>query len=535
MHKYYLAIAFCTATFTAQAQSAQKLSIDKATVFLSGAELTSTARITLQRGETDVLFSNVAGNVNAQSVSVATTNEVAVQSATFQNNYLVTDILSPTAKSLKDSIEILTTEKQQLESKDNALRIQIRILETNQKVSGDNSGLNVAELTKLLDLINTRMAALSDNANALETRIKKMGDHISHLNSQLDEERKKDFQPGGQLLVKFYAPQATTTDVVVTYVVPNAGWSPSYDVRVAKLGEPVKLYYKANIYQNSGVKWNNVQLSLSTGNPSEGAQAPVISPWYLSFYQPQPAPAMRAYSMSADKIEKLPTRDANDAAAMAPGVYASMNNYTTINNSGINTSFDIELPYTIPSDGQQHLVSIKSYDMPATYSYYAAPRLDRDAFLQAQVTNWNNYDMLPGTSNIFYEGSYVGQGYIDVHNTSDTINFSLGRDKKIIVTRDRDQNLRETKMIGTNVKQQYAYTITVRNTRSKPADISISDQVPVSTDGNITIEDKETGSGDLNETTGEVKWKFTLAPNETKKLHLSYTVKYPKGKTVSGL
>jgi uncharacterized protein (TIGR02231 family) len=532
MHKYYLAIAFCTATFTAQAQSAQKLSIDKATVFLSGAELTSTAHITLQRGETDVLFSNVAGNVNAQSVSVATTNEVAVQSATFQNNYLVTDILSPTAKSLKDSIEILTTEKQQLESKDSSLHTQIKVLQVNEKVSGANSGLSVAELTKMLDLINARMATLMDNRNALETRIKKMGDHISHLNSQLDEERKKDFQPGGQLLVKFYAPQATTTDVVVTYVVPNAGWSPSYDVRVAKLGDPVKLYYKANIYQNSGVKWNNVQLSLSTGNPSEGAQAPIISPWYLSFYQPETFQPYRGNVYAKSMAKEAPMAD--EAAAPAPAV-ASMNNYTTVNNSGINTTFDIELPYTIPSDGQQHLVSIKSYDIPATYSYYAAPRLDRDAFLQAQVTNWNNYDMLPGTSNIFYEGSYVGQGYIDVHNTSDTINFSLGRDKKIIVTRDRDQNLRETKTIGTNVRQAYAYIITVRNTRSKPADISISDQLPISNDSQISVEDKETNGGDLNETTGEVKWKFTLAPNETKKLHLSYTVKYPKGKTISGL
>src|SRR5690606_4175606 len=137
------------------------------------------------------------------------------------------------------------------------------------------------------------------------------------------------------------------------------------DLRVDELGGPVKLYYKAHVYQNSGVAWDKVKLSLSTGNPNEGAEAPVLSPWYLQFYMPRPK-EYRNKSVSSDEIEKMPTRNTSSMASTTAGVYqeTTMEEYVQTDNSGINTVFDIDLPYTIPSDGQQHNVAIKSAELP---------------------------------------------------------------------------------------------------------------------------------------------------------------------------
>ncbi len=213
----------------------------------------------------------------------------------------------------------------------------------------------------------------------------------------------------------------------------------------------------------------------------------------------------------------------------------SINNYVSVDNAGINTSFDIDLPYTIPSDGQQHLVAIKKYELPATYRYYAVPKLDKDAFLQAQVTNWEDLNLLPGQTNIFYEGTYVGQGTIDVRNVKDTMTISLGRDKKIVVKRERDMKLRSVKTIGTNVRETFVYNITVRNTRKENINLIIEDQQPVSNDKDILIEDKDTGGSEYDELTGAMKWTLSLNANETKKVEFGYTIKYPKGKTVDNL
>ncbi|MES2480312.1 MAG: DUF4139 domain-containing protein [Bacteroidota bacterium] len=536
-----LVIAFlCLVATNTIAQTKQKTNIEHITVFLSGAEIEGSAKINLPQGESEVLFTNIAGNIVQQSISVGVNNGVIVQSATAQNNYLENNNLSPRGQMLKDSIEILKQQNEALNDKKSVLNEQLSVIKENRKIAGQNNGLSVIELQKMLDLINSKMNGLLAEGHVLDRQMKKTQERINLLNQQLNEEQKKDFQPGGQLLVKFYATAATAATVTINYVTPNASWTPSYDLRVDKINSPVKLVYKANITQNSGVKWDNVKLSLSTGNPNEGAEAPTMNPWYLSFYQPQPNYGYlnKAKLNSAAPIrmtmEKKDAAEYESTADAAP-VQASIGDYVQIDNSGINTTFDISLNYTIPSDGQEHLVAVKDYELPATYRYYVAPKLDRDAFLQARISNWEDLNLMPASTNIFYEGAYVGQGYIDMRNVKDTLNLSLGRDKKIIVRRENDKNYRSVKTIGTNIRKSYGYTIEVRNTKKETIDLVVLEQFPISNDKDISIEDKEASGAKINEETGAVQWDLTLKGNELKTLKLNYSVKYPKDKTVGNL
>lgn len=520
---------------TLWAQTKQKVDIKSATVFLNGAELFSTGKVNLAAGETQILFTNIAGNVNQQSLNVGATNNVVVQSAVFQNNFLRDENLSPRAREVKDSIEYLEKSRSGTNNEIISLDEQVAILRQNRQVSGVNTGLSTTELQKMLDLVKARMGKILDEKDALAAGLKKVDERLAKLRQQLAEEQQRGYQPGGQLLVTFYSPRATAADITLSYIVPNAGWSPSYDLRVEELGGPVKLFYKAHVYQNSGVAWDKVKLSLSTGNPTEGAEAPVLNPWYLQFYMPRPAAYQnRAKSIAASEElsdvqvqeYKVPLVDKFEGGT-------TMDSYVQTDNNGINTVFEIDLPYTIPSDGQQYNVAIKTAELPATYRYYAAPKLDRDAFLQAQVTDWEKLDLLPAPTNIFYEGTYVGQGFIDVRNVKDTMNLSLGRDKKIVVRRERDKELRSVKTIGTNIREEFVYKISVRNTRNKAVDVVVMDQLPISNDKDIEVNDKDYKGADYNETTGAVTWKLQLKPNETKELIMGYTVKYPKGRQVN--
>lgn len=526
--------ALCLYSLTGIAQTKQRADIESATVFLNGAELFSKAKVNLPAGESEVLFTNIAGNVNQQSLNIGAGSGVVVQSATFQNNFLREEDLSPRAKEIKDSIEHLEKGRSGTANDLEAVNEQVAVIRQNRQVNGANTGLSTTELVKMLDLVKARLANLLDESAALNVTLKRTDERLAKLRQQLQEEQQRGFQPGGQLLVKFYSTKATASSITISYVVPNAGWTPSYDLRVDELGGPVKLYYKAHVYQNSGVAWDKVKLSLSTGNPNEGAEAPVLNPWYLQFYMPTPI-EYRNKSVLSEEIEEMPTRNTLSMAPTSVGAYqeTTMDQYVQTDNSGINTVFDIDLPYTIPSDGQQHNVAIKSAELPATYRYYAVPKLDRDAFLQAQITGWEDLDLLPAQTNIFYEGTYVGQGYIDVRNVKDTMNLSLGRDKKIVVRRERDKELRSVKTIGTNVREAFVYKISVRNTRNKPVDIVVMDQIPISNDKDIEVSDRDYKGGDYNETTGAVTWKLQLKPNETRELVLGYSVKYPKGKQVN--
>ena len=542
-------------TVSAWAQSKQKAEIKEATVFLNGAELFSTSKVQLPAGETEVVFTNIAGHINERSLNVGADNSVVVQSATFSTNYLGNEALSARAQEIKDSIVYLEEKRELINNQVRTVDEQISVIQQNKQLSGKDHGVSVSDLQKLLDLVKNNMTKLLDEKNSLNKDIKKINERLQLLAQQLNEEQSRGYQPGGQLIVKFYSKRATSSNITISYVVPNAGWSPSYDLRVDEVGGPVQLNYKAHVYQNSGVSWDKIKLSLSTGNPNEGAEAPVMNPWYLAFYMPRPAQYTNQVRLNSnnvniaggrsdgslyyiDGVQVYGAREKNadaemeslkDKAKRTSGV----DNYVATNNQGINTVFDIDLPYTIPSDGKQHNVAVKTAQLNATYRYYTVPKLDRDAFLQARITGWEDLNLLPASTNIFYEGTYVGQGYIDVRNVKDTMNLSLGRDKKIVVRRERDKELRSVKTIGSNVKETYVYKISVRNTRNKAIDVVVMDQVPISNDNNIEVMDKDHKGGDYNQETGAVTWKLQMQPNETKELILGYTVKYPKDKQIN--
>lgn len=559
---YAIAIFTMLCVQAAHAQTKQKLDIKHVTVFLNGAELTSKAEIKLPAGETEILFTNVAGNINQQSLNVGVTNGVVVQSAIFQNNYLTDKVLSPLAQQLKDSIQLLADVRNDIYYNQQVAEQQINILNANQELYGEQTGVSVTELQKMLDLIKTRLKGLLEDKTKYTIQLTKMDQRIQKMQQQLREEEQKDEQPGGQVLVKFYAQRATSTSATITYVAPNAGWVPSYDIRVANINAPIDLGYKAHVHQNTGIPWEKVALTLSGGNPNEGAQAPVLSPWHVSLYK-RPTPVIPgSQTKTSEEIQNMPTRNVASVASTAPGVYqsgarddgtlyiiddvqtrgggnankqSSIDRYTQVDIRGINTSFDIDIPYTIPSDGQTHNVAIKNYQLPATYRYYTIPKMDKDVFLQAQVTDWEDLNLLSGSTSVFFENTYIGQGRIDMKNIEDTMNISLGRDKKIIVTREQDKELRSVKTIGSKVRETFAYKISIRNTRKENAHIVVMDQIPISNNSDIDIEDVVSDGATIEKEKGFVIWNLNINPNENKELKLEYTVKYPKGERVNNL
>jgi uncharacterized protein (TIGR02231 family) len=173
--------------------------------------------------------------------------------------------------------------------------------------------------------------------------------------------------------------------------------------------------------------------------------------------------------------------------------------------------------------------------LKADYIYSVAPKLDRDAFLIARATGWEEFSLLPGEANIFFEGTFVGKSHIDPNNIKDTLSLSLGRDKRIVVKREKLKDFSSKKLIGTNQRAAYAYEISIRNTKTEPVRIIVEDQIPVSQNSQIEVAVADTGLAKYNANTGKLTWEMNLQPTETKKVVYKFDVKYPKDKTIAGL
>jgi TonB-dependent SusC/RagA subfamily outer membrane receptor len=210
-----------------------------------------------------------------------------------------------------------------------------------------------------------------------------------------------------------------------------------------------------------------------------------------------------------------------------------LGDYVGINENQLDVVFDIDIPYDIPSNGKEQGVVLKEYKLPCTYQYYAVPVADKETYMLGQMQGWEKLNLLPGEASIMVEGTYIGQSFIDPLSTQDTLNLTLGRDKRIVVKREKVNDFSSVKFLGSNKKEVFTYEITVRNNKKEKVQLLLKDQYPISTDKDIEDELLESGGAIVNKDTGVLTWRVELAPGESRQYRISYSVKYPKDKMVN--
>jgi uncharacterized protein (TIGR02231 family) len=232
-------------------------------------------------------------------------------------------------------------------------------------------------------------------------------------------------------------------------------------------------------------------------------------------------------SVTIDSQSSVSVVDVDESEAMIRGTNsisiptAQVENQTTVD-------FEIKTPYTINSDSKNYSVDMEQYDLPAFYQYYCVPKIDKDAFLIANIIDWGKYNLLAGEANLFFEDTYVGKTLLDVRYASDTLQISLGRDKKVSVNREKIKDFTEKKFIGNKKVETLAWKTTVKNNKNQEISMIILDQVPVSTIQEIEVDVADVSDAKHDRENGEIKWEFILEPNEKIEFELKYSVKYPK-------
>lgn len=210
-----------------------------------------------------------------------------------------------------------------------------------------------------------------------------------------------------------------------------------------------------------------------------------------------------------------------------------LGDHITINENQLNVTFDIDIPYDVPGNGKEQSVSLKELSMPAFYKYYSAPRLDKESYLLGEIADWEKLNLLPGEANIIFEGTFIGKSVIDPLSTMDTLNLTLGKDKRVVVKREKLVDFSSVKFLGSNKKQIFTYEITVKNNKKEKITMLLKDQYPISTNKDIEVELLESNGAANNTEIGVLTWTVNLEPGETKKYRFSYSARYPKDKVVN--
>lgn len=566
MQKIFTAVLFFI-PFLISAQDTVRTDaeITNATVYFGyGAELTHQSKVKVSNNTKTIVISQLGTNVDLASLQISCPEDVALLSHRFQVftppqpawvkpalAYLMEDSIE-TIKEDITRIESLMAIEQELLTKTGVL------IETTISTSG-NKEVTSAEVLKLVEFYNTRIEKTKTNIynhqqakNKLNKKIEAIRKRIAELNPPV-QQRAKSF---GQLFLQVFTKRTGEIPVSVSYYTQSAGWVPVYDIRVNSKTNKVKLVYKASLTQTSGIDWKKTKLTLSTGTPNFGVAAPVLSPWYLQLYVPELYKSLQGRAAGVN-VQRNTIQSMNDDAKLSEVIVANgygikrekkslgyadseidpstMNMYTTLNEGQLNTNFEIELPYDIDSDGKMNSIAIKEEEIICTLKNYAVPRVDKETYLMAEVADWQNLDLLPGDANIIMDDTYIGKSIIDPNTIADTLNLSLGRDKRVVVKRSLVKELSSLKTSGSSSRQNFTYELVIKNNKQTDINLLLKDQFPLTNIKEVEVLLDDSGDAMVNNETGVLTWKLNLKPGESKKVRFSYSVKYPKDKKIVNL
>ncbi len=533
-----------SATIFAQKPIFASAKVKGATVYFNSAEMSQTMSANLPKGTSEIVVKNVADYLNESTVRIGAPATVTVLSVQFSNNYISEfeiDEKNPAIKKVRDSIKLVEKDLTKITNAKDSEAKAIELLDKNQQVFGSNSGLNVLELIKMVDYYKLKRTQISDTYDDLEEKTVKLNELLVKLRTKLEiNTSKEDKTSNGKLIIQVMNEIAGNVDFDINYITNNATWRPFYDLRASNITEPINMMYKAEVVQNTGIDWKKVKLTLSSGNPNQNNQAPILNAWWLSYQD------VNNYGFQNDVQNSLKGRVAGVVVqaqgirkkAVASAPEADMVQSTiqaNVSENQLNISFDIEIPYDILSNGKAHSVALKEIKLPATYRYYAAPRIEKEAFLMAQINDYSKFNLLQGEANIIFEGMYVGKTFINPNQTTDTLSLSMGRDKKISIKREKVVDKSGTKFLSSKKEQTFTFDITVRNNKKESIEMLLKDQYPMTPDKEIEVELLESDSAKINSETGVLTWNLNLKSLETKKIRISYKVRYPKDKIIGNL
>ena len=272
------------------AQPVQKIietKIEKATVFLNGAQINRTGKVSVNPGNSEIVFSGISPYINSQSIQVKGEGNFTVLSVVHKLNYLQEQAKEADMQKVDDQKEII---QDKINFENNMMSIYLNeetLLSKNQGIVAQNTGLKMTDLKDAADFHRLRLMDLKQKETEITKTLKKLNAEMVKLNKQRDELNKQATTATSEVVVKVQSNETVNADFSLSYFVDKAGWYPTYDIRVIDIKHPITMAYKANVYQSSGEDWKDVKLTLSTANPKQNGEKPQLPTWYLHYLTPQ--------------------------------------------------------------------------------------------------------------------------------------------------------------------------------------------------------------------------------------------------------
>jgi uncharacterized protein (TIGR02231 family) len=513
------------------AQEAIETSITDVVVYSDRARITRKAEVDLPAGASVLEFIGFPDGIETSSLEVRGTSGVAVtiEGIDVRNRFL--------AASANPRVQEVEQQLRSLEERKNGFVAQKAVLTEkrtffNNLSAGlgrsDKGPMALDDVRALFVYYGEEVTKISEALLALELSERNLNPEFERLKRELESLQSAASKGQKRVLVSVKAAAASKAGFAIRYVVPGATWTPSYDARVDSSAGKVDLQYNAEVRQQTGEDWNNAGMILSTAQPARNGQMPELNPSEIDYLpERQPVAALAPAPMAARKdFTATPQEEAVSKMEVAQ---------SEIEKTGLSVSFRVGLKVTIPSDGDPHRTNVTVIPLEGKPEYVTTPKLDSGVFLKLNLTNASDSPLLPGSMNLFRDGEFIGSMAMKWVQPGAQFDLYAGRDDALKVERKTLVNKRsESGLINRKFVEERRFQITVQNFRSAPIKISVNDQMPISRNAEIVVNQGgfSVQPVSIEKDSGKLTWNLDLNPKEKKVIEFWFSIEWPKGKEI---
>ena len=509
--------------------------IKEVVAYQDRAQVTRVGAARLPAGPARVVFPLLPPILQDESVRVRATGPGTIF-ATRVNRVFLEEERRPEVETLRTRLEGLRGEKKALEDEIETINLQRKFVSSIQASVAETSSREMLhrpptpeEWRGVLNFIGASDNQLAARSREIEGKRRELDRRIEAAEKELRRLETTRGREAKAIEIALESSREEDWSFEVSYLVPNAAWRPSYDIRADRGTGTVEFVLRGEVRQKSGEDWEGVKMTLSTARPALWGYPPRPVPWHIGFTPPAPIPFARMKAaVAAGDMMLQESAEAEFDTAEAQRV------------EGVAT-FIFPRPQSVPSDDDFHSLVVSRWSAPASFTHEAFPRLSDRVYLKTTLKNDWGFPLLPGKINLFLGGDFVGSSRLDFMAPGQEASLYVGVDEEVRVKRELVAEKTDTGGLlrGRPGRREFQYRITVSNHRPDRQTVTVYDQIPVSQSPDIKVELTRSVPSpvDLEELVvpGLLSWKLDVGPGETKNIEFEFRVEFPRDKEVDGL
>ncbi|MFL5762534.1 MAG: DUF4139 domain-containing protein [Bacteroidia bacterium] len=524
---FSLVMLTCSAIAVERPQNI-KAPVTAVKVCLNSAQITHVQKLKIKPGISKFAFTGLSATISDRNIALRNIGSGELLSLRLFKLCDTTDIFSlpedmiEVIRKTKDSL--LTIEKgiEKAQFELEALALEKTMLLCNTSVI--QYGKTLADLKMTNEYYRDRYTAVNLEMTGKQKEIRNLRKNKVHaMKEAFDVENSEENAVSVNIIIATVRNDGTeySCDAELSYITGGAGWIPIYDIVASD--KSMTIDYRAKILNNTGLDWNDMNISVSTADPSDYYSAPDLEPFYVTREDRQ-----NRYGYSKEDYED---GDADDQAEKDKKVKKQNPGEEEINIPDREINFKIAKKYTFKAGTTPYFVEVAMIsDLAPEFLYRCAPKKEEQVYRIARLKNWEGLDLIDGEASIYNGSAFVGKCYIRPSEIEDYLEIPVGVVSNVFVKHKLVNESSGKKVFGGGITATCNYEIRLKNGSNEKIAVEVLDQVPVSEDSDVKTEGVDfTEGGDKDATEGKITWKLELAPNTEKTLFLKYTVSYPRG------